>query len=431
MNTTLIFCLIAFALSLDYSLGLISLQAYWIDTGGDKDLLGLIFGMYDGFTIVIAPIIAWLINHQRIKYKTVFIISLILNIVGNILYGCAHSAQSWVLILIGRIIAGIGATSLPVLTVYIAEMMTRDQQKSAIGYVKYTSALTRVVGPTLGSILSLSHIQENRFMNQYTLVGWIPVPIALIIMIAVVFWKEDDPIVEQEDNNSETSANLFHILSIFWPMMLLGFTTTFIYWYFMGNSFLIATHHFHVVNSQNDLGNLYYSGLGAFVLAFILFMAFKKHISSKIGLWVSSIMLFSTSFLYLFENNVVFYFAVGLTTFSYALLIPSINVQNNLLAKETKNILGKSIGVSITTLTVAQSLARFSGPASFALFKKLVENNNCDFSNLNKYITQGCQIENYILTSISFISVFFLCILISLIFISAERWKKYSDYITI
>lgn len=420
MNTVLIFCLIAFALSLDYSLGLISLQAYWVDVGGANNLLGLVFGLYDGFTIIVTPLVAWLINHRYLKYKTVFIISLILNIIGNILYGFAHLAQTWIMILVGRIIAGLGAASLPVLIVYIADMMSKESQRSAVGYVKYTAALTRVVGPTLGTVLALIHLDyQNRIVDQYTLVGWIPVPIALITLVLLFCWTEDQP---PESPESTENAGLLRILWIFWPMMVLGFTTTFVYWYFMGNSFLIATHHFKVVNNQHDLGNLYYSGLGAFILAFILFMCFKKYISGKVGLWVSTLSLIGTSCLYLPEVNLMFYFAVGLATFSYALLIPSINVQNNLLAKEWKDVLGKSIGVSITSLSVAQSLARFSGPASFILLKKIVDGaSDCNLDNKEHYIISGCRIEGYLWSSVVFIAVSSLLMVISLIFISRKK----------
>lgn len=426
MNTVLLFCLLSFALTIDYSLALISLEDYWSIVGGTEKLSGVVFGLYDGFTIVITPLVVWLINHNHIKYKSVFVTSLILNMTGNILYGLAHIGDSWMMIIIGRSIAGIGATSVPLLIVYVAEKMSIDSQKNAIGYIKYTSALTRVIGPVLGILFSRLELR-NKIFNQYTIIGWVPVIICLMVLLIVIFWKEDEKVDEESlfvnDILLERNANLFTILKILWPVILLGFVTTFIYWYFIGNNFIVGTYRFKIIKNQDDLGDLYYSGLGAFVLAFILFIIFSTYISGSIGLWISVLFLMLSSFFYLSTNNVIFYFAIGLSTFAYAILIPSINIQNNLIAKKHRAELGKSIGLSIIALTISQSVARFAGPSCFMILKELVKSKDCDFSDPKNYIITGCVIKGYLSSCIIFIILSLIISIIASIFLT-KKIKK-------
>jgi hypothetical protein len=415
MNTTFVFCIISLTLSIDYSLGLISLQAYWIDTGGNKSLSGLVFGIYDGFTIVLTPLLAWLVNSKKITYKQAFIGGIVVNILGNIIYSFAYLANTWTMVLIGRGVAGMGACTLPLLMVYIADVIDKSKQISIIGYVKYIAALSRVIGPVLGSLFSVT-VTDNKFINLYTLVGWIPVILGLITLIIVYKWQEKN----KHDIIVNTHNNIAIVFSIFWPVLLLGFVSTIIYWYFLGNVFIIGTHYYDVIKNEHQLGKLYYAGLGGFVLAFIIFLCFKKNMSSIKGLCLGIIMLISTSYLYLNDKDIVFYFATGLTTLSYGLTIPSINILNNTLAKNMKSILGTKLGVSITLLTVFQSLARFAGPALFSLTDVVTEKNGCSFVKKEDYVTHGCAINNFKFLCWLYVSISALFMVIGLLFLNRK-----------
>lgn len=415
MNNIIVLCLISFALTIDYSLGLISLQAYWTKLGGTEKLVGFVFGLYDASTIFVTPLLALMINSNILKYKTVFMGSILINIIGNIFYGLANIVGLWIMIFIGRFISGVGAGSLPLLIVYIAETLSSDEQKSAVGYVKYTAAFTRIIGPTIGILLSNFKI-DNRIFNLYTLAGWIPAVIGLGTLPILYFWKDNYNASYLEDNNKTSFINLikkiWNIFTIFWPIILLGSLGTYIYWYFMGNSFIIATNYFNVVSNEHQLGNLYYSGLGGLIIAVVLYLTFKTCIPHFVGLVVASNILILSTLMFLFKFNIIFYIAVGMTTFGYIFFVPLINVQNNIIAKNYKSKLGKSIGISITALTSFQSLARFIGPASFTLFKHRSNNKFCNFSNPDNYITSGCEIKGYLWSSlVAIIVVFVLSIL--------------------
>jgi hypothetical protein len=426
MNTTLVFCLISFALSIDYSLALISLEAYWIKTGGAKSLSGVAFGIYDCSTIFLTPMIAWFINNKNLRYKTVFKTGLLVNIGGNIIYSLAYQANSWMMILLGRGIAGMGAATFPLLMVYIADKMDMTQQQSVVGYVKYIAAITRVVGPIMGSIFSAT-IKDGSFFNLYTLVGWVPICISLITLIVLYFWEENTT----EDTADNNGFSFWTTFGIFWPVLVSGFVSTFIYWLFTGNIFLIATHYFHVVHNEHELGRLYYAGLVGFVLAVTIFMCFKEAMSTSKGMWMSTILLSITTYVYIFDTDIMFHLAVGLTTLAYGLTIPSINYLNNVLAKNFKFLLGKSMGVSITLLNVVQSLARFIGPSCFSLFLTINESTDCNTQSKDNYITSGCSMKGFVHSSIIYTTASAVLMLISAYYLlkKVEESKQNKQYI--
>jgi len=105
---------LSFVLSIDYSLGLISTQAYWVGTHGNIKLCGLVFGLYDSLIIVSTPLLGWLQDYKEISYKKIFSICLIINMIGNLMYALADYNDTWVLILFGRLIGGLGNNKLDI-----------------------------------------------------------------------------------------------------------------------------------------------------------------------------------------------------------------------------------------------------------------------------------------------------------------------------
>lgn len=405
--------------------------------GGDDNMLGVVFGIYDGLTIIVAPLMALIADYDVMKYRTIFLLSIVINIIGNLLYSLAYVFTSWIMILLGRIVAGFGASTLPLIIVFIAKSMIKNEQITAVGYVKYTSALSRVMGPIIGIVLSLTKLDYG-VINIYTLSGWIPSIFGVITLIVIKFcWKilvleyGDDHILIPNNTSIKPINILVLIIRYFWHINILGFFSTFIYWYFMGNSFLIATHYFHIVHNEHQLGRLYYAGLGAFVLAFIIFIKYKKIISGMIGLCVSILILGVFSYLYLFNYgvDVIYYIANGVTTFAYALLIPSINVQNNGIAKRNNTILGKYMGFTITLLTVSQSLARFAGPSMFILLKHVNDDVDCDLHNKDNYVLTNCVIDGFVVSSALFASISFVVMIVCSIclLLDIRMQKKYNN----
>ena len=400
MNTIFVLCAISFTLSIDYSLGLVSTQAYWINTGGAKNLAGLVFGVYDGSSIIMTPLLSWLIDNKGFSYKYIFISCILLNIIGNSIYSFAHVADTWIMVITGRAIAGMGSTCVPLLMMYIADRVKSDDQQKTVGYVKYIAAFSGILGSILGS--AFAYVNVNKIINLYTMVGWVPMCFGFVTLVIVSFWKEtkSDKIIKSTQNISFPMA-----FSYFLSIWAFAFVTTFIYWFYMGNAFILGTHFFHVIGDEKYLGNLYYAGLGGFAVSFLVFFFFKKSISSKRGLLLSTIFSIPTAFLFLIQRNPIYYVAVASTTFAYGLMIPSINYLNNTLAKNLRGILKGRFGIMVTALSIAQGFARFIGPTLFTFSIPQENKPNCTLDDGDKYDTTGCGLHHFVTISAVYNSI--------------------------
>ena len=421
INTVTLLCILVFVLSIDYSLALISLQAYWIDTGGSHDLSGLVFGLYDGPTIIITPILAWLIDNRDLKYKTIFSSCIIANIIGNVIYATAYAANSWEMILIGRMVAGIGASCVPLVMCYVSDRVPTEEQQMVVGYIKYIAALSRSTGPIFGSIFS-AFIETESIVNMYTLVGWIPVVMCIALLVLIYVWTEDTQLTSETWNISISELNVAR--SYFWPFWVIGGLSTFIYWFYVGSAFIIGTHYYHVVGSDEELGKLYYAGVGGYAMAFCVFFCFKKEVTSMQGIFIL-ICFMSTVYLYLVQQNAMYYVAVGSTTFIYGLIIPSVSGLNNLLAKKLKTLLKGYFNITIIFLTICQAFARFAGPTLFTLIIHQNNDSDCDVDGEN-YETDGCKLTNYQTSTIT-INTIVCVVMLSSYYFFVKNFNKAPD----
>lgn len=408
-----IFCLLAFALTIDYSLSLISTVAYWVDMGGNPDLSGLIFGLYDASTIIVVPILSFYLESGG-SYKKMFIMGLAINIFGEVFYALANVAESWEMILAGRLIAGLGATVLPMIMVYMVNNISYEDQPKSVGYVKYTAAFSRFIGPVIGSIITVAKGHDDsglgKLFNVYTLAGWIPICVGLVTMVLLVKYFNEEGI-----NPNTGNVKFCRILSLFWPIQVIGFICTFVYWFFMGNSFIIATHHFNVIHNGHQLWHIYITGLVGFILSFALFLSYKKKVAGFNGLFISFTTLSIGSLIFCFKGNWAFYLGIGVTTFAYGLSIPSINILNNRLAKQVKGMLNNNVAMAVTALTISQSLSRFAGPSMFTATIHINDSNECDFSDPDNYVIGGCEIKGYLTSTIIYISAGYALMVLSFI----------------
>jgi MFS family permease len=431
------FCLLAFALSIDYSLSLITAQAYWVSLGGNPNLAGLVFGIYDASTFVFAPFLAIYIS-KGYSYKKMFMTGLVINIIGNAIYALAYLANDRAMIIVGRAISGLGAACLPFIIVHIAEFMSDNEQTRPIGYVKYTAAASRMLGPLIGSLFTIMvnpSDTSGKLFNMYTMAGWIPILIDLIALGFLGIYFPPNSLTGYQPLNSvkaevvteplSTREQISLIARNFWSILCIGFITTLIYWMFMGNAFVIATHFFHVIDDQRQLFHIYITGFMGFIGAFLLFFFGKKRMPKFGVLACSTVVLLASCYLYTIRASAMFYLAVGATTFGYALTIPYINVINNGIGKKIKKDVGSNMVYAIFMLTIFQSAARFVGPAAFMIFTRTYESKDCNFDDQEHYVTSGCTIDNYRKQNVAYISLALLFATVALIFLH-NRLKRLS-----
>jgi MFS family permease len=118
-------------------------QSYWhVVAPGKETLYGFVFGCYDLTQFIFMPIFGYL--SESIGLRWTIICALILNVVGNIIYSFALYTNSdpsspnsvlgtYSMVIVGRLIAGIGSSALGLGVVYLTLTTTIAERRDSIG----------------------------------------------------------------------------------------------------------------------------------------------------------------------------------------------------------------------------------------------------------------------------------------------------------
>lgn len=114
-------------------------------------LLITLFSIPAAIVIPIAGILA-----DRVGRKKVIFFSLILYGIGGLLSGLASIWNSYLFLLISRIIQGIGAAgTAPITMVLTSDLYQKSQRSQALGIIEAANAMGKVLSPILGSLIAM------------------------------------------------------------------------------------------------------------------------------------------------------------------------------------------------------------------------------------------------------------------------------------
>lgn len=139
----------------------------------DEAAIGIVISAYSFIQFIFNPIFGR-ISDKRGR-KPVIVFCLLLNALGYLLFSITNS---FVLLLLSRIIAGIGGSSISVAQAYIADVTTTENRSKGMGIIGSAFGLGFVFGPLLGGILS---------EFGYAIVGYVSAGFSLLAFILTSF----------------------------------------------------------------------------------------------------------------------------------------------------------------------------------------------------------------------------------------------------
>ena len=115
----------------------------------DETAIGIVVAVYSFVQFLFNPVLGKL--SDRYGRKPIIVISLLINAIGYVLFAFT---TSYIVLLVSRIVAGIGGSSISVAQAYIADVTTKDNRAKGMGIIGAAFGLGFVFGPLIGGFLS-------------------------------------------------------------------------------------------------------------------------------------------------------------------------------------------------------------------------------------------------------------------------------------
>ena len=115
----------------------------------DETAIGIVVAIYSFVQFIFNPILGRL--SDKYGRKPLIVISLFINSIGYIIFAFT---TSYIVLLLSRIVAGIGGSSISGAQAYIADVTTKEDRTKGMGMIGAAFGLGFVFGPFMGGILS-------------------------------------------------------------------------------------------------------------------------------------------------------------------------------------------------------------------------------------------------------------------------------------
>ena len=132
------------SLAIDYTMAMMSIQTLYYALQGPDHLYGLTFGSYDLTGMIMAPFFGFWSDRTK-TFKLPFATGSAINVAGNLVYAFAYLANGWWMMLLGRLLAGIGLATLGLGSGYIAKTTSLESRQMALMYYRVSQSIARMV----------------------------------------------------------------------------------------------------------------------------------------------------------------------------------------------------------------------------------------------------------------------------------------------
>lgn len=163
--------------------------------GLEEAAIGIVIAIYSLTQFFFNPIFGKL--SDKYGRRPVIVISLLLNASGYILFSFTHS---YLMLIISRIIAGIGGSSIGVAQAYIADVTTKDERSKGMGLIGVAFGLGFVFGPLIGGFLA---------KYGYAITGYAAAGFSILAFLLTLFYLPESNVNRRTQLQSKRS--LFNI----------------------------------------------------------------------------------------------------------------------------------------------------------------------------------------------------------------------------
>jgi len=114
-----------------------------------ESAIGIVLAVYSLVQFIFNPIFGSL--SDKYGRRKIILITLLLNATGYVIFAFTHS---FLMLLLSRVVAGVGGSSIGVAQAYIADVTTKEDRSKGMGLIGVAFGLGFVFGPIMGGLLS-------------------------------------------------------------------------------------------------------------------------------------------------------------------------------------------------------------------------------------------------------------------------------------
>ncbi len=168
------------------------------ELGVDEAAVGIAIAIYSLVQFIFNPILGRLSDkHGR---KPVIVMCLLINAIGYVIFAFT---DSYLILLVSRVVAGVGGSSIAVAQAYIADVTTKENRSKGMGLIGSAFGLGFVFGPLIGGFLSkLGYMETGLGAASFSFISFI---------VTMILLPES---LQERNHQVETKRKIFNLDAI-------------------------------------------------------------------------------------------------------------------------------------------------------------------------------------------------------------------------
>ncbi|CAK8994696.1 Negative elongation factor B (NELF-B) (Cofactor of BRCA1) [Durusdinium trenchii] len=199
---------------IEYSMILPSLNIYVEEMGQSKVFYGLCMAIFSAARLLFMPVLGyWSDKRPMIE---AFSFSLVIEIVGNVLYGCAYGMKNPWMILLARALIGMGSANSTLSMSFITRITEQEERTKALAMLSGINLVGIVIGPATNLLVKDIDFRIGDTVlvfNHLTNPGWLMVFLLLGIFALMLLTFEEPPAAGDIGGEGESAPSAILVTS--------------------------------------------------------------------------------------------------------------------------------------------------------------------------------------------------------------------------